>query len=190
MQERFTLAYKLRGALMAPPVLFIMLALYRETGHHAVIWPVGLAVFTAGVALRVWAQMHLHYRLKVRKVLTMTGPYTFIRNPIYVANTTMLLGVTVLSGLLWFLPIMLVWCVAVYYFVVRREEFHLTNKYGRDYEEFLTTTPRWIPRMTRNARPCPTTRPFLWPSIRTELGCFLLVLPFVAKEVLTHMGPW
>ncbi len=30
--------------------------------------------------------MHLHYRLKTHKIITLTGPYRYVRNPIYSAT--------------------------------------------------------------------------------------------------------
>lgn len=187
MPERYHLAYKLRGALMAPPYLFVLAVFAGETEHAAFTWGAGLALFTLGLSLRVWAQMHLHYRLSVRKQLTTTGPYTWVRNPIYIANTAMLLGVTAMSELLWFLPIMFAWCMVVYYFVIRREEAHLSGKYGDPYTTFLSSVPRWWPSFTRSASPGVATRSFFFPSIRAEVGCLLLLLPVIGKEIVSTL---
>ncbi len=186
MSKPYNYVYKVRGLLMLPPCLFTVFVFYRETECDAVIWPVGLALFFLGVALRVWAQIHLHYRLKTRKTLTTTGPYSMVRNPIYIANTTMLLGLTVLSELIWFLPIMAVWCLVVYHFVIRREEIHLMAKYGAPYREFLESIPRCVPRL-KNYRPNTTSlRRFFVPSIVAELHCLLWLIPFVIKEYVSN----
>ena len=85
----------------------------------------------------------LHYRLKMRKVLTSTGPYAWVRNPIYIANTSMLVGLTCTSEHFWFVPIMLLWCAVVYHYVVRREESHLRDKYGAHMaREVQSNSPR------------------------------------------------
>ncbi len=176
--------YKVRGLLMAPPCLFELFVFYRESAHDAVVWPAGLALFLLGVGLRVWAQVHLHYRLRTRKVLTTTGPYAFVRNPIYIANTLILLSMTVLSELIWFLPVKLLWCAVVYHFVVRREEAHLLDKYGADYQAFLDRVPRWIPRFRGRVASPFNARQFFMPSVLAELHCFLLLAPVVIKELL------
>lgn len=183
--EKYRRIFEVRGLLMAPPVLFLLFVTLGEYEREWVIMPAGFALFTIGVAIRIWAQMHLHYRLSVKKTLTTTGPYRFIRNPIYVANTTMLAGLTVMSELLWFVPLMLIWCAVVYHFVVQYEEGHLAAKYGEPYREYLRTTPRWLPRFspaTESARQAMGR--FLKPSIVAELHCFLLVVPFVIKELI------
>lgn len=186
MAVPYNAIYKRRGLLMIPPCLFILFVFYRETESAALVWPAGLALFFAGVGIRIWAQMHLHYRLRERKVLTTTGPYTYVRNPIYIANTAMLLGLTVLSELLWFLPFMLVWCAVVYTFVVRREEAHLTEKYGAPYVSFLQNVPRWIPGVPAGTPVRAGVRRFAAQSVIAELHCLLLIVPFVIKELWTY----
>ena len=190
MNEPFTLIYKIRGILMAPPFLFLIFVFIGETEHVGLIWPIGLLVFSTGVSVRIWAQMHLHYRLSIKKVLTITGPYTYIRNPIYVANTSMMLGVTILSEMLWFLPIMLVWCMVLYGFVIRREEAHLLNKYGQPYADFLASTPRWFPRFGIGGGKLLARYEganFFWASIVAELHCLLWLIPFIGKEMFSNI---
>lgn len=187
MTPRFNWAYRYRGILMAPPYLFILLVFFGEWEQEHVIWPVGMSIFLVGVAVRVWAQIHLHYRLRVKKQLTTTGPYRFVRNPIYIANTTMLVGLTVISELVWFVPVMILWCAVVYSFVVRREESHLSDKYGTPYLEFMASTPRWVPSLVPLREARPITKGLLFPSLVAELHCSLLVFPFVGKEIVCHL---
>lgn len=184
MKERFDWAYRFRGLLMVPPYAALMLVCVGETEHELLIWPIGLGVFFAGVVLRVWAQMHLHYRLRMHKVLTTSGPYAFVRNPIYIANTAILLGLAVVSELLWFVPVMLAWCAAVYALVVRREEGHLSTKYGKPYADYLEAVPRWRPSLHRLSSGRLVVRPFFWVSVRAELHCLLWLIPLLGKEFL------
>lgn len=176
--------YKLRGALIAPAYLFTFLCTYRENEHWTVT-ALGLMVFAAGFGLRVWSQMHLHYRLKEHKILTTTGPYALVRNPIYIGNTLILVGTTLTAELLWFVPVMLLVCMLTYSLVVRYEERHLSDKYGAPYRDFLTKVPRWIPR-TNRIRGLVTGRHmrFFMPSLLAEMHILLLlVLPF-SKELI------
>lgn len=181
-------AYRYRGVLMAPIYLALVFVFIGETERDAVIWPIGLTLFLSGVAIRVWAQTHLHYRLAIRKTLTTMGPYTFVRNPIYIGNTLMLLGLTVVSELLWMAPIMLGWCVVLYSLVVRREEHHLLEKYGQPYRVFLESVPRWVPRYPRGDGDVGLVRRFLWASLLAEAHCLLLLVPLIGKECLWNLG--
>lgn len=184
MKVRFDWAYRRRGILMAPPYLVLFFVFAGEVEYSLYTWVPGLMVFALGVLIRVWAQMHLHYRLEIRKQLTLTGPYRFVRNPIYIANTLMLLGLTAMSELLWFVPVMLLWCMGVYSLVVRREEAHLSEKYGEPYLQFLRDIPRWIPQWHKSVSPRAMVRAFFWPSVRAELHCLLLLIPLVCKELI------
>src|SRR5262245_6566966 len=60
----------------------------------AVTAAVGLPLIAAGGALRTWAAGHL---LKTRE-LTMTGPYAFTRNPLYVGTLLIGIGFGLLTG--------------------------------------------------------------------------------------------
>ncbi|MBN2310294.1 MAG: isoprenylcysteine carboxylmethyltransferase family protein [Candidatus Hydrogenedentes bacterium] len=187
MAEPYNNVYRIRGLLMVPAFLVLVLCFLGETERDGVVWPIGLAVFAVGVAIRVWAQMHLHYRLRVRKTLTTTGPYAYVRNPIYIGNTAIMLGLTCVSELLWFLPIMFLWCMAVYTLTVRREEAHLLGKYGEPYAEYLRNVPRWIPAVGRGQEHRGRrrrARRFLWPSILAEAHCLLWLIPLAGKEWL------
>jgi protein-S-isoprenylcysteine O-methyltransferase Ste14 len=177
--------FKLRGVVMAPPIIFAVLCTWSETDNPLLNFSVGGAFFIAGWFLRIWSQMHLHYRLKIHKVLTETGPYVYVRNPIYIGNTLMLVGAVIMSGLLWFAPVMLVYCAIVYSLVVRFEELHLLDKYGDSYADFISKIPRWMPKFHGSAAPAIIdVRQFLVSSILAEAPSLLLLLPFIVKEWL------
>jgi len=95
---------------MVPVVVFLVFFTRGETEDAWVVFPAGLGVFAAGVLMRIWAQVHLHYRLKIHKILTTTGPYAYMRNPIYAGNAAMFVGLCVMSELVWLAPVVLVWC--------------------------------------------------------------------------------
>jgi len=136
--------------------------------------------------LRIWAQQHLHYRLKLRKSLTTTGPYAFIRNPIYVGNMLMCLGAIITSEVLWLVPIILFCCFSIYSLVVHYEEEHLLEKYGGPYQRYLSEVPRWFPRVIRCRNLGLINRYFLI-SVVAEIHCPLLLVPYALKELVS---PW
>jgi protein-S-isoprenylcysteine O-methyltransferase Ste14 len=139
--------YTWRGPLAALPVIFCIFCFWRECENDIVIWPLGVLLFVMGWALRMWAQKHLGYRLHVKRTVTSSGPYALVRNPIYIANTFVILGAIVMSEVLWMIPVTLVWCALVYSVVVRFEEQLLAAKYGDAYRDYLVAVPRWWPRL-------------------------------------------
>jgi protein-S-isoprenylcysteine O-methyltransferase Ste14 len=175
--------YKKRGLFMVPPVVFIAMCTWKEVENDVLVFGLAGIVFGAGLCLRVWSQMHLHHRLKIHKILTTTGPYAYIRNPCYVANTLLLTGAVFLSELFWFAPLMLVYCAIIYSFVVRYEEAKLIKQYGTLYADYFNRVPRWFPRLRCLQKKSFTeTRQFFVSSLFVEMHSLLLVIPFLIKE--------
>ena len=80
--------------------------------------------------------------------LVVTGLYRYVRNPIYVALVSIVLGQAVLMGD-WRLIVYgaLLW-LSFHAVVVVSEEPALEGTFGKEYEAFRAAVPRWIPRMT------------------------------------------
>jgi len=169
---------------MVPPMVFITLCTWGEVENELAVFGAGGVTFALGLALRVWAQMHLHYRLRMSKTLTLTGPYAYVRNPIYIANTTMLAGSCMLAELFWFIPIQVLWCAVVYGLVVRYEETHLAKKYGRAYLEYVSRVPRWLPKVGRSDEGRPRVAGYFGPSLLAEAHNLAFLLPFLMKELI------
>jgi len=172
---------------MIPLMLFAFLCRWDECESVDVFW-IGGSVFIFGWLLRIWAQMHIGYRLGQPKRLATTGPYAFVRNPLYIANTMILLGLIIQMELLWFIPVVCLWCYTVYSMTVRYEEDRLLMRYGGAYKEYMKMVSRWIPKISNcNAYKeniFGNWKNLLFPSLRLELhDLLLLALPFF-KELL------
>jgi protein-S-isoprenylcysteine O-methyltransferase Ste14 len=78
--------------------------------------------------------------------LVKAGPYQWVRNPMYLAVLSMVIGQAILfRSFLLVGYALLVWGV-VYLFVVFVEEPSLRHQFGESYESYLRTVPRWLPR--------------------------------------------
>ena len=174
--------YRYRGYLVSLPLIFALICFHWET-EEWFIWPLGISVFLIGVFLRIWAQQHLHYRLRIHKIQTITGPYSFLRNPMYLGNILICLGATIISELLWFVPITFFYCFGVYSFVVRYEETHLLEKYGESYCKYKAEVPRWLPKIL-SSKPIGLINEKFSQSIVIESTSLLLLLPYLLKEII------
>jgi len=80
---------------------------------------------------------------------------------------------------------MFVYCLAVYTAVIRFEESHLFNKYGQAYADYMSETPRWIPKFhIIKSAVTVDIRQFFVPSLFAEAPNLLLLLPFIIKEMV------
>jgi len=116
----------------------------------AIGW-LGGGIFLAGLALHVWSNAILargeRYRSEEANALVTDGPFRYVRNPIYLAGITLLLGVDLLyypwNGLGLMAPAFL---LAFFHLrVVRVEEPLLRRRFGARYGEYCRRVPRWIP---------------------------------------------
>jgi protein-S-isoprenylcysteine O-methyltransferase Ste14 len=176
------LAYLYRGHLVCVPLIVAIFCTWHEYDHHAPAWVAAGIVFGVGLWIRIWAQQHLRFRITRNMVLTRTGPYGLMRNPIYVGNTLICLGLVVASQLLWLVPVALLVCMGVYTAVVRHEERKLTRVYGEPYAEYLNEVPRWFPKRPDGYRPEWINDQWK-PSLRAEAYNLLLLVPFILKEL-------
>ena len=73
------------------------------------------------------------------------GLFTHCRNPLYVGNNLMLLGLGILSNSLIYVLIVVPVFLFIYQAIVLAEENFLKQKFGADYEAYCATVNRWLP---------------------------------------------
>jgi protein-S-isoprenylcysteine O-methyltransferase Ste14 len=71
--------------------------------------------------------------------------YRYVRNPMYLSVSTILIGELILIQTGTFLGYLLLWIVAVNLFVIAYEEPTLRKNFGASYGEYLSSVNRWIP---------------------------------------------
>jgi protein-S-isoprenylcysteine O-methyltransferase Ste14 len=76
--------------------------------------------------------------------LVTSGPFGVTRNPMYLANTLMLIGVAFVSGIVWFLPLALIAAFATQKVAIEKEEKVLAAKFGKKYRDYAKRVRRWI----------------------------------------------
>lgn len=80
--------------------------------------------------------------------LVVNGSYRYVRNPMYVAVTSLILGQALLLGDTHLLVYAVIPWLAANAFVLYYEEPTLQRSFGADYETYRAHVPRWIPRLT------------------------------------------
>lgn len=178
--------YRIRNFLACPPLILALVCQLYEIEADEIIWPIGIGVVVLGIALRIWAQQHVLHRLVGHKQLTTTGPYEFVRNPLYIGNIVICVGGTICSELLWMIPVTIFWCFGTYSIVISYEEKHLVKKYGDAYSRYLLEVTRWFPKMpSLKNKNVGLVNDSLYQTILVESCSLFIVLPYVVKEILT-----
>lgn len=76
--------------------------------------------------------------------LVTEGPFSFTRNPLYLAGTIFVLGIGLVSGIVWFLLLAVLAAFAVQKLAIEREERHLQARFGKTYADYAGRVRRWI----------------------------------------------
>jgi len=81
------------------------------------------------------------------KHLVVHGLYRHVRNPMYVGAMLVLLAEVVYYSSIWvFIYTTFLW-MALHTFTVVLEEPQLKRRFGTEYERYLVSVPRWVPRV-------------------------------------------
>ena len=121
------------------------------------LWPrsapgywIGLAVLLAGVAFAVWARVHLGRNwsgtvtVKQDHELIRSGPYGYVRHPIYTGLITGLIGTAICSGTLR-AAIGVAIISAALYVKSRTEELFMRETFPGQYERYRAAVPALVP---------------------------------------------
>jgi protein-S-isoprenylcysteine O-methyltransferase Ste14 len=79
--------------------------------------------------------------------LVVSGLFRYVRNPMYIAVVSLILGQGLFFGSVPVLEYGLAVWAGFYLFVLIYEEPTLRGSYGPEYEEFCAKVPRWIPHL-------------------------------------------
>ena len=117
--------------------------------HSLFLAVIGVALFVCGIALAVWARLHLGRNWgmpmtqRAEPELVTSGPYRFVRHPIYSGLLTAMLGTALVSNLLGLIVVAVL--VAYFYYCGRVEERNLAATFPAAYPEYRSRTKMLIP---------------------------------------------
>src|SRR5438094_8961882 len=122
------------------PLAIAVLYLSRPTPRSIFL---GAMVGVIGLWLRAYAAGYLHKQ----EVLTVTGPYAFTRNPLYLGSAVLALGAAIATRSWVSASILLLYFAIFYSMVMRREEKELRLQHGAAFEEYARAVPLFLPRL-------------------------------------------
>lgn len=156
-----------------PPIWIVLLAVVLVNGALSVAvvrlfrlpptftaptwltWFVGGLLILAGMAVYGFAIRHLSlrrafgteiYASPAESVLVTTGPYGYIRNPLYLGAAIALIGWTLLLHSV-ILAVATVLMIILFVFVAKWEQRELLSRLGDRYDAYRRATPLFIPRL-------------------------------------------
>ena len=134
-------------------LVLILTRVFRGANSLAVTAPVvqvvGAALFVAGLGLAVWARVYLGSNWgmpmtrKDEPELVTTGPYKYVRHPIYTGILLGVLGTALATDLYWLIVLLILGV----YFVhsARVEERIMVDAFPADYPDYRSHTKMIVP---------------------------------------------
>jgi protein-S-isoprenylcysteine O-methyltransferase Ste14 len=117
--------------------------------HSVILAAIGALLFAGGIALAIWARLHLGRNWgmpmtqRAEPELVTSGPYRFVRHPIYTGLLTAMLGTALVDNLLGLIVVAVL--VAYFYYCGIIEERNLTATFPKAYPEYKSRTKMLIP---------------------------------------------
>ena len=112
-------------------------------------WPgmmIGITLVGLGEAIRIWSAGHL----RKNENLTVTGPYAYVKNPLYIGSILITTGFCILADNIYILAAAtLAFCFHYIPYKKRVEGERLKRIFGSRYEDYDQKVPDYLPRWSR-----------------------------------------
>jgi len=136
-----------------PLPFLVLMILFAEPNISSLI--AGIIISLLGEAIRFWGVSRAGSETRTTSTvgascLIVSGPFAFVRNPLYVGNMFLYLGIGIMSWALFpYLQIAAIIFFSIqYYFIVLEEENYLKTTFVENYKEYCEEVPRFFPRLT------------------------------------------
>jgi len=141
----------------------------------------GVLLLVLAAGGRAWASIHLAGRKN--DVLVTSGPYSLTRNPLYFFSFLGFIGVGLAMGSLVLAAAFAAVFLLSHWPTIRAEERFLTERFGKEYDGFRASTPRFLPAIRRPD--CAGTIPVNTAKLSLALrDCMAIPLVLIVVEVM------
>src|SRR6266850_4037519 len=170
--------FRHRTLIPVPLAIAVLGLRIGQAPRSNLLLALGIGLTVIGEAIRLWAVHHIGAISRTRSdrlgPLVASGPFSLVRNPLYVGNIALWAGFAAAAGLLWFVPVVVLLLAVEYHAIVRWEEQLLEGRYGNEYRSYLARVPRWWPTLHHGGHGGPVVESFSWrETLFSERGTLL-----------------
>jgi protein-S-isoprenylcysteine O-methyltransferase Ste14 len=174
--------------LLLPVVFLLAPPPGRPEWLHGSLESLGVICLVICLTGRGWTSVYIAGR-KSRE-LVVVGPYSVVRNPLYVFSFVGLVGVCLLSGMMTLLLIAVIVFALYYQLVVRREEEYLSSLHGTRFAQYTQRVPRWFPKLSgwRDVQTLEAQPRLILRHLGDSSLFFLACIVFEVREYMWEVG--
>ena len=176
---------------VAFPALFLRPDRFTFFDH--ILETFGIVFILFGQTLRASARGYKSEYSRNGQALIQGGPYTLVRNPMYLGIFLIGLGIILLLFKLWTLCIFLLFFILRYLLLISKEECKLSLLFPQEYRDYCKKVPRIMPSFTYISKTeiseyLPLRPSWLKKEIGSILAVLLIVLFIESWEDIRNMG--
>ena len=106
---------------------------------------IGMILIFLGESIRIWAAGHL----QKNEVLTVTGPYAYVKNPLYIGSIFITAGFCILGDNIYLLAVaFFMFCFHYIPYKKRVEGDRLRKIFGNQFDDYDQKVPDYVPILT------------------------------------------
>ena len=146
--------FNMRSYTPIPFILVMLVFAHPTAGSLAA----GFVLALLGEAVRFWGVSIAGTETRTTGTvggthLFVDGPFGYVRNPLYVGNMAMYVGVGIMANALapYLVLIAIAFFLIQYWLIVKKEEEYLSETFGDEYKRYVQNVRRFVPRLTRYA---------------------------------------
>lgn len=124
-------------------------AQHSNASPDSLIGALGIALCVLGIAFAIWARVHIGSNwgmpmaVQEEAELVTSGPYAYVRNPIYSGSLLAMFGTALAVGMWWLIPFAFV-CIYFLY-SAKQEEKLMMRQFPDTYPDYKKRTKMIIP---------------------------------------------
>ena len=131
-----------RKARKIPLFIGVFLLVIFAKPHFLGIWT-GMVLIFLGEGIRIWAAGHL----QKNEILTVSGPYAYVKNPLYIGSIFITAGFCILADNIYLLAAaFFMFCFHYIPYKKRVEGDRLRKIFGSQFEDYDEKVPDYLPR--------------------------------------------
>jgi protein-S-isoprenylcysteine O-methyltransferase Ste14 len=132
-------------------ILPIPFKVYFEGTSTLLLWIVGFLLMLSGIAFRIYTAGYLQGKHTTTTIIAdymcTSGPFAYIRNPLYLGNFVIGLSLAVAFNEWYGYLVFAIHYIGVYTILISYEEKFMAEKFGAAFAEYRAQTRRFIPRL-------------------------------------------